>query len=387
MARRLKLPRVLLIIETSRSYGRGLVEGIGRYVGMHGPWAIEFRERGLADPLTPWLKRWRGDGIISRTVRRADVDHLLATGIPTVELFADPALGLPRVYPDNQAVGRLAAEHFLERGIHSVAFFALERTWWVQARCESFNAAARQQGVPCEVFLPPRHRRIRPDDQEISRWVQRLPEPCGLFCACDSFALPIFKVCRILGIAIPEQIAVLGVDNDSVLCAVTQPPLSSVNLDAERIGYEAATLLDHLMAGRRRTHQALVIEPEGIVARQSTDILLLVDPDVAQAVRIIREHACRGLLVSQVTQAVGLSRRTLEQRFRRALGRTPKEEITRLQLERAKQLLRETTLRIEQIAKLCGFTSFKYFPRAFRRETGQTPRAYRQAAFTPIAGR
>jgi LacI family transcriptional regulator len=383
--RRLKLPRVLLLIETSRSYGRGLVEGIGRYVSMHGPWSIEFQERGLADPLTPWLKRWRGDGIISRTVRRADVDRLLTMGTPTVELFADPDLGLPRVYPDNQAAGRLAAEHFRERGIRHVAFFALERVWWVQARYEAFCTAAGQHGVPCDVFLPARHRRIRPDAPQIARWVQALPKPCGLFCACDGFALPIFTACRTLGIAIPEQLAVLGVDNDSVLCAVTQPPLSSVNLGAERIGYEAAALLDRLMAGRRPEPHGLVIEPEGIVARQSTDILLLTDPDVAQAVRIIREHACRGLRVSQVTQAVGLSRRALEQRFRRALGRTPKQEITRLQLERAQQLLRETTLRIEQIAKLCGFTSFKYFPRAFRRETGQTPRAYRQAHFTTPA--
>ncbi len=203
----LELPRVLLVIETSRSYGRGLVEGIGRYVGMHGPWAIECQERGLNDPLGPSLRRWRGDGIISRTIRRADIDRLLALGIPVVELYADPVLGLPRVYPDNQAIGRMAAGHYLERGIDHLAFFALEQTWWTNDRREAFQETASQRGLACRVFRSDRNRNTRPTDQQIARWVQALPKPCGIFCACDGFAMPLVKVCRSIGLAIPEQIA------------------------------------------------------------------------------------------------------------------------------------------------------------------------------------
>lgn len=387
MPRKKAMPRVMLLIETSRAYGRGLVEGIARYVSIHGPWSIEFQERGLSDPLPPWLEDWHGDGIVSRTIRRSDIDRLLATGLPVVELAADPALGLPRVYADQKAVGELAAYHFVDRGLAHAAFFATDRVWWVEARGHTFETVARQHGLTCEMFAPKRTRggRMRIDDQEIAHWVRSLPKPCGVFCASDGCALPLMNVCRKIGVAIPEQIAVLGVDNDSVICAVTQPPLSSISLGADRIGYEAASLLDRMMAGERPPKDGVIVDPEQVVARQSTDILTIADPDIALAIRMIREHACRDLQVSQVAQAAGLSRRALEQRFHRALGRTPKEVILRVQMDRARQLLQQTDIPIEQVARNSGFRSFKYFPRAFRRENGMTPRAYRRAHTTPAS--
>lgn len=382
------LPKVMLLIETSREYGRKVVEGIGSYVATCGPWSIDFHERGLEDPLPAWLEKWQGDGIISRTVRRADIDRLLATGLPVVELFADPALGLPRVYSNAQSISALAVEHFAERGLKQVAYFATRPGWWNETRREAFLEFAARQGLSGSVFNPkPSPRRGRRSlEREIADWLGALPKPCGVFCAMDGFALELMNVCREVGIAIPEQIAVLGVDNDLVISSITNPPLSSISLNARRIGYEAAALLDRMMNGQPPPQEGVVVEPEGVVSRQSTDILMVSDPDVARALGIIRERAGRGLQVTELAAAVALSRRALEKRFQQAIQRTPKEEILRVQIERAKQFLRQTSLSVEQVAHRSGFRSFKYFARAFRREARVTPRAYRQTHRVPSIG-
>ena len=210
------------------------------------------------------------------------------------------------------------------------------------------------------------------------RWLRELPKPCGLLCATDSHAVQLARCCRACGIFVPEQLAVLGVDNDPVLCAVCFPRLSSIELGSERIGYEAAALLDRMMAGQPPPKKGICIEPQGVIARESTDILAIDDIEIAQAVRLIRQQACRHLRVTQITEVLGLSRRLFEQRFQQALHRNPKEEILRHQMERAKMLLSNTDLTITKVAKESGFTSLAYFSRAFRRQIGLTPRDYRK---------
>lgn len=379
----------MLLIETTRSHGRGLVAGIGQYVGMYGPWSIYFEERGLHEPLPRSLERWEGDGIISRTFRRADVDRLLALRLPVIELYADPELGLPRVFADRARIAELAVGHFLDRGLRQLGFFATERAGWVERRLDAFLVEVGKRNLACDVFEAKTTRagRNRAMEPRIAQWVRALPKPCGVYCPFDGFALRLMNVCREIGVAVPEEIAVLGSDNDAVICSMTRPPLSSVSLGVERIGYEAAAILDRMMAGEKPPRGGVRVEPEGVVTRQSTDILALDEPDVARAVHIIRERACRGLKVSEVAEAVALSRRALEQRFRRALGRTPKEEITRVRLERAAELLRHAPLPIERVAAACGFESHRYFDRVFRRETGMTPRAYRLTYRLPDPGR
>ena len=383
-----ELPRVMLLVETTRSYGRSLLEGIGRYVAMHGPWSIDFEERGLHEPLPGSLEQWQGDGIISRTLRRADVDRLVGLQVPVIELYADPELGLPRVFTDRTQIAGLAVGHFRDRGLRQLAFFAIDHAGWVERRLDAFRSEATKHELSCHVFEPkgknPGGNRAM--ERRIAQWVHALPKPCGVYCPFDGFALRLMNVCREIGVAIPEQIAVLGSDNDTVICSMTQPPLSSISLGTERIGYEAAALLDRMMAGGKPPKGGVSVEPEGVVTRQSTDILALSDADVARAVRTIRERACRGLRVDDVAEAIAISRRSLEQRFRRALGRTPKEEITRVRLERAQRLLRQTTMSIQRIAAESGFRSIDYFDRVFRRQTGLTPRAYRQSRQNPYAG-
>jgi len=381
------IPQVMLLIETSRGYGRGLARGIGRYVSEHGPWSIHFEERGLHDRLPSWVRSWRGDGVIARTPRQSDINKLLATGLPLVELFADPDLGLPCVYPKLDRIGDLAAEHLAGLGLENIAFFATDRAWWIEDRRNNFVRAIEQRGYSCSCYVrrPRRGAKSGHDTQHqnIIDWIESLPKPCGVFCASDLYAMQLLDICRSCGVAVPEEIAVLGVDNDPVLCGVSFPPLSSIEINSERVGYEAAALLDRMMAGEQPEEKAVWVEPGQIVARQSTDILAIDDPEVAQAVRFIREHACRGISVQDVADAMAISRRGLERRFPKFLSRTPKEEIMRVQIDRARMLLRETDMTIELVTKRSGFASLKHFARVFRRATGVTPRAFRQACRVP----
>ena len=380
MLQRLRSPQVMLLIDTSSLYGRELIEGTGSYAAEHGPWSIYHEDRGLNDPLPSSLRRWRGDGIMARSVHKADLKHLLATGLPVVELFADFSLSPPQVCPNEETIGKLAVDHFVDRGLQNIAFYASQWEWWSHTRNEAFRTAlqkSRLTGYYSEL-QPQRGSKKRIDEDELLRWLESLPKPCGIFCAWDGCAIQVTNACRRGGIGVPSQIAVLGVDNDPVTCSVSFPPLSSVDLDAKRIGYEAAALLDRMMAGQPPPDKPVLVEPGQVITRESTDVIAVDDVNVAQAIRLIREHGCRGLRVKELAEALGLSRRALQQRFQRVLRRTPKQELMRVQIDRAKMLLCQTDLRVEQISRRSGFCAFSYFARAFRREAGLTPRLYRK---------
>jgi LacI family transcriptional regulator len=215
---------------------------------------------------------------------------------------------------------------------------------------------------------------------EIAAWLKSLPKPVGIMACYDSRGQQVLDACRNAGFAVPDEVAVIGVDNDELLCELASPPLSSVIPDAHRAGYAAAARLDRLMAGKTVAPTAELVPPLGVASRQSTDALALDDKDIVQAVRLIREHACEGINVADVLRAVPLSRRVLEQRFQKLLGRTPREEILQVRLARVKQLLGETELALYQIAERTGFEHVEYLSVVFKRETGLTPSAWRTGA-------
>lgn len=380
---KVEIPQVLLLVETSRAYGRAIMEGIGQYVRERGPWSVYFEERGLDDPPPGWLKGWRGHGIIARTRNRNVAAQLRATRLPVVELHGAPQVAQPHVYPDEQAIGRMAAEHLLDRGLRRLAFFAADETWWIKLRREGFARALADHGMTCDSCpgpldrSPHESRWQRQEEERIASWVQSLEKPIGVFCATDRYALRLLNVCRGLNVAVPEEVAVLGIDNDPVICGLSFPPLSSIEQNPHRIGYEAAGLLARMIAGERPVQKMIVVPPSHVVVRQSTGGLAIDDSDVAQAVRFIREHACRGISVEQVAHAVSLSRRALERRFRVCLQRSPKREIARVQMERAKLLLHEPRIAVAAVAREAGFASMSHFIKAFHRETGLTPRQFR----------
>jgi LacI family transcriptional regulator len=374
--------RVLLLIETSKIYGRMLLKGIGRYALTHGRWSMCVDERGLFDRPPDWLRHWRGDGVIFRSNGRAMVDAIRATGLPAVDTnSAVVDHGFPLAYPDERAVARVAVAHFAERGFRHFAFCSMERARWVQWRRRAYVEHVRGLAHECHCHDAPIRRHQGSWDQQLrqlARWVAELPKPVAVLAANDICGMRLIDACRLAGEAVPDQVAVLGVDNDEILCTLTTPPLSSIDLNAEQIGYEAATRLDRMMRGAVALPPLNLVVPNGVVQRQSTNALAIEDEQLVAALEFIREHACEGISVTDVVKPARLSRRVLEQRFAATLNRTPKQEIMRTRIERAKQLLRETDLPVTQIAGQMGYASFNYFCTVFRREVGISPLAFRR---------
>jgi LacI family transcriptional regulator len=377
------LPHILLLIDTAGAYGRGIVEGVGRYAREHGPWSIQYEYRALDSLPAARLKRWRGDGVISRTVSPKDGKLLRAMKRPIVELHGHPKSHVAEVHVDSVVQARMAVSHFLDCGLRRFAFFAIGNTWWIKEHRDQYNAQLRQRGFDCQNYeatlfsesVPVWDDRQRPN---VIKWLRSLQYPIGIFTIGDLHAVHLMDVCREANIAVPEETAILGCGNDTVICETVNPTLSSIDLNSRCIGYEAARLLDAKMSGKAADGD-VAIAPSHVAVRQSTDIVPIDDTDVAHAVRFIRQFACTGIGVDCVAEEIGLSRRSLEYRFDYFFQRTPAAEIMRVRIENAKMLLTQTDQTIENVARRSGFASVRYFGRAFRREVGITPAAYRRS--------
>jgi LacI family transcriptional regulator len=383
--------RVALLVESSRAYGRGLLHGIAEYVRLHDPWSIYLAERGLGEAPPRWLKGWRGDGVIARIENRQIARAVGDLGLPTVDLrglFTD--LGVPLISTDDEAVARLAFEHFLERGFRHFAFCGFPGTDYSDTRSDGFARLVEEAGFVCHVYRTSKQPQAIGTEAreqwgwttegEVRQWIKGLPKPVGLMACNDIRAQQVLTSCRAIGSAVPDEVAVLGVDNDEILCDLADPPLSSVVPDANRIGYEAASRLDRMMRGDVAEEPSMVIPPIGVVTRRSTDVLAVDDRAISQAVRFIREHACERITIEDVLAVLPLSRSVFERRFVKIFGRTPKAEILRTQLERVMQLLAETDLPLKQIAFKTGFQYPEYMCAAFKKRTGQTPGQYRRSS-------
>ncbi|WP_437225922.1 substrate-binding domain-containing protein [Planctomicrobium sp. SH661] len=378
----MKQREVALLIETSNGYARGLVEGIIRYIREHHPWSVYLPEQGRRADAPAWLSQWRGDGIIARIETQEIANIVKQTGLPVVDVSAARLIeGIPWAETDDSVIAGMAAQHLLERGFRNLAFCGDASFNWSVWREQHFVAAVRQHGYTCHTHsTSPAHgpgTSWSHEKKQLAKWLQKLPRPVGIFACYDIRAQLLLDICRELNISVPEEMAVLGVDNDRLLCDLATPPLSSVIPNAHHTGYLAAELLDRMMSGESVPPEAHRVRPLGVQTRQSTDILAIDDPHVAAALRFIRARACQGINVSDVLDAVPLSRRALESRFRKILGRTPHEELIRLRIDRVRQLLSETELSLAEIADLAGFTHVEYLSVAFKRETGLSPREFR----------
>ncbi len=339
-------------------------------------------EQGRGDDPPAWLEKWHGDGIIARVETPRIARAVTRAGVPAVDLSAARLVPeLPWVETDDEQIARLAAEHLLERGFKHFAYCGDARFNWSAWRERHFTRAVGVVGHRVHVFPGGAvGTDVAVEARKLRAWLQDLPKPVGIMACYDIRGQQVLDACRHCGLAVPAEVAVIGVDNDELLCDLASPPLSSVIPNAHRTGYEAAALLNQLMAGRRVPVLAHLIAPLGVAARQSTDVLAVDDRDVARAVQFIREHACERIDVSDVLRAVPLSRRVLEQRFQRLLGRTPHEEILQVRLSRVKQLLGETDLPLYVVAERTGFEHVEYLSVVFKRETGVTPSGYRAGA-------
>ncbi|MFZ2640711.1 MAG: XylR family transcriptional regulator [Verrucomicrobiia bacterium] len=376
-------PRVALLVETSREYGRGILRGVIRFHEERGPWSLYFKPQGLSAPPPSWLSSWRGDGILARINDRRMARAVLRARVPAVDLRgAIAGLGLPMVGMSNLAVMRLAVEHFLERGFRHFAFCGTPRheNRYQDERCELFQHLLAQRGFQCRVY--PASRRLAAawdlEQRDIARWLKSLPKPVAVMTCHDDRGQQVLDACLRAQLAVPDEAAILGVDNDPFLCNLSSTPLSSIDVNPERIGYEAAALLDRMMKGRCLARRNLYFQPRGVVARQSTDVTAVQDPHVTAVVQLIRDHACDPVSVEQLLKQVPVSRSALFRRFKRYFGRSPKEEMTRLRLERARELLRNTRLSVAAIAERTSYGEAKYFIEVFHRAVGMTPLRYRK---------
>lgn len=390
-------PRVALLVESSRAYGRGLLRGIAAYIRNHRPWSIFHQERGMSEGPPPWLKRWKGDGIIARIEHPLLVRALRRTPIPVIDLRGMHDLpGIPLIETDDRAATRQAVSHLEERGFHRLAFCGYQGANFSVRRLRYFRDLTEAKKLESWCYEAPRtaqqvtaeiEGRGMMYERTLADWVRSLPKPIGVLACNDVRGQQLINACRDLDIAVPDDVAVIGVDNDELICDLSDPPLTSVEPDTERIGYEAAALLDKLMAGgaswamlRRRSDQKkLFVEPRRVVTRQSTDVVAIADRKLAAAVRYIRHFACDGIGVGAVMRHAGLSRSTLERRFREVLRTTPKAEIMRIRIERAMELLRGTDFPLSKIADLSGFLHQESLCKMFKLKMGTTPGKYRAA--------
>lgn len=380
---------VALIVDPGRPYDRQIVRGVASYVQEQRlGWSLYAEE----DPVArlPDLKAWGGDGIIANFDDRkiaAAVARINAAVVGVGGGYGyypgDPKI--PYVRTDNHAIAHLAATHLLNLGFRRFAFCGEppnRANGWVRERAEAFQSAIAAAGFPCETFFGryAPSRRWRESQAALQRWLQSLETPVGIMACNDARARHVAQACRAAGRRIPEDVAIVGVDNDDVMCELTQPGLTSIEQGARRIGYEAAALLNDMMRGKAPPNRSLTVTPVGIVTRQSTDVLAVNDPDIAEALRFIRRRACDPITVSDVLEASQMSRSTLEARFRDALGRSIHAEIRRVQVDAARRLLVTTTIPIKEVVKLVGVSSVQYFSAMMRRAAGKTPGQIRREA-------
>lgn len=379
-------PRVALIIETSTSFGRTLLCGIAAYVRENAPWSVYFGERSVYDPIPRWLRQWKGDGIITRTTSPEIREVIAGSHIPVVDLNEQlGGMGVPLISIDHAAVGRMAAQHLLERGFTRFGYVGHTGRYWSDCRGREFAKTAGEAGYPCDEYpgaaedlYSLRRGYWELDMDRVADWVAGLDKPVGILACHDFRALQLLAACRVADIAVPEQAAVIGIGADDVACELAHPPLSSVILNAWRMGYEAAALLDRIMHGEAPPQEEIRIAPLNVAARQSTDVTAIADPVVAKAMRFIREHACDGINVEDVVRHVSISRTALQDHFRRALGRAIHDVVVDTRIMRVRELLAQTKLSLQEISERTGFRYPEYMSSILKQRTGWTPARYRQ---------
>lgn len=370
---------VALVIETSNEYARGLLAGIKSYIRTHRPWSIYLGEHSRLGTDLSWLNDWRGDGILARIENKEIAEYVRLLNVPTVDLSASRLIpALPCVETDDETIADWAAEHFASRGLRHFAYCGDPSFPWSVQRERHFERIVRRNGSTIHRFQHESKSTVMEERMAMARWVGQLPKPVGIMACYDIMAQSLLEACRIAGVLVPNQVAILGVDNDDLLCNLSSPPLSSIRTDTMKTGFMAASLLDRMMAGERIEPRVWSIPPLEVVTRLSTDVVAVDDPYVSAAVQFIREHAYEDMKVEDVLRAIPLSRRSLDHRFLQALGRTPHEEIVQVRMKLLMRLLTETDWTLSVIAERLSFKHAEYMGAAFKKFAGLSPGAYRE---------
>jgi LacI family transcriptional regulator len=376
--------QVALLIDTSTSWGVRLIRGINQYAQEAGDWLIHVEPRGRYEELgIP--TGWTGDGIVARISRQALADEIVAAKLPAVNVSWYPFQGplIARCTADEGETGRMAAEYFLTNGFLKFAYCGpLDRPGYVDSLAAAYSDRLKSSGHECLTYSAPLSKpgatAWNVQLSSLMKWLRSLPKPVALLCWGAARGRQVTEACHYASVRVPDEVAVLGGEYDDLMTSISNPPLSTIDQPAEQIGYAAAELLARMMAGKKPPAQPVLFSPSRIIVRHSTDTLAIDDALVREALELIRQHAPKGLYVSDVVRKLSIARRTLEQRFVRLIGRTPAAEIRRVRIEEAKRLLVETDQSIAQVGRAAGFGQQDLFSRTFRHSVGIPPSEFRR---------
>ena len=378
--------KIILLLDFAEDYSKNLLKGISKYSQEHGPWIycrmpLYYRESIGMDGILQWAKEWEADGIVGQLYNDIEVDKFLKSGISVIaQDFKERFKEIPNITGAYREAGVMGAEYFLKKGFKNFAFYGFNDIVWSRERAEGFEERVNASGYEVHYF---EHKMSRSTDlwyyksNSLSQWLKSLPKPIAIMTCDDNQGLHITEACRQIKIRIPEEIAVLGVDNDEMLCELSDPPLSSIALDNEKGGYDSARLLQEMIQGRK-TYDDIVVKPTHVITRRSTDIYATNDVHIASTLRFIHKNVEKNLQVNEVVKQVPLSRRSLEKRFLQITGLPIYKYIFNLRMEKFTQKLLETDQTIFEIALDMGLNDSKNIARQFKQVKGCNPIEYRK---------
>lgn len=379
--------KIILLLDFAEEYSKSLLKGISKYSAEHGPWTycrmpLYYRETIGIEGILEWAKDWGADGIIGQLYNEMDIQKILDSKIPVIaQDFKERFKELPNITGSYREAGLMGASYFLQKGFKNFAFYGFNNIVWSRERAEGFEAKIQSVGSKVHYF---EHRKSRSTDlwyfksSSLSKWLLSLPKPIALMTCDDNQGLHITEACKQNKIRIPEEVAVLGVDNDEMLCELSDPPLSSIGLDIEKGGYDTAKLMEHMIKNGHDNHYDIFVKPTQIITRQSTDIYATNDDHIASTLKFIHKNIEKNLQVDEVVKQVPLSRRTLEKRFLHITGYPIYKYIFNLRIEKFTQKLLETDQTIFEIAMDLGLTDSKNIARQFKQVKGCNPIEYRK---------
>lgn len=377
--------KVILLFDQMRVTGRGIMRGVINYSRIYGPWKFHtlppFYRRNQKRILTDIsIKNLNADGIIMDD--REVTENLIKSKLPFIAIDIESKIpNMANIYANEKKIGEIAAKHLMERGFKNFAYCGYDDLYWSHERSESFKKTLQKAGFETIFYHQPKSKINRKWENEqyiLIRWLKTLPKPVAIFAGNDDRGKNVAAACKLAEFKIPDQVAVLGTDNDDLVCELSDPPLSSVALNWERAGFEAAELLEKLIQGKNIKKPTVIIQPTNVATRLSTDVLAIDDQDVCQAIRFIRDHSKELIQVNDVVDSVTLSRRVLEKRFRQILGLSIFEEIRRVRVNQIKTMLITTNMSILEIVMSVGYSNVHNVARYFKQETGLSMQDYRR---------
>lgn len=362
-----------------------VLKGISDYAHQRGTWTLYVNPEPFVNMALPSLNGWKGDGVLMRIVTKEDMQAARRFPWPVVSCAGSfDVQGVPSVTVDHGLIGRRAAEHLLDRGFRRFGFYGLRNTSFSDARRDGFIARVAEAGGTCAVLEVPNYMNRRYPwhkwHKRLQDWLKSLEKPVGILAVHDPRGSIVIDTCLEMELRVPEDVAVVGVENNEIVCRYASVPLTSVPPDYQRLGREAAAMLNRLMLGEEVPMEPVILPPLPVVERKSTEVMAIDDPVVAKAVDYIKNHYDTEISIRVLESLDDISRRNLERRFRKCLGRTPHQFLSQVRVEEAKKrLAAEKPSRLEQIARQCGFTDTRHLRMAFRRLAGASPAEYRKS--------